>query len=266
MSDTPVDSDAHDAVTRWSFGQQIGLFAGPDAVFARRLPSALSWLGQLDDTMIVLDVACGAGHVAELAARQVRQAVGVDVTPAVLSLGADRVRQAGLTNVLLQQGRASDLPFVDGSFDLVFCRGALHHFPEPAAAVAEMVRVCRPGGRVSVSDMTVPAGVERQAFDRLHRLVDPSHVGVLTEKELTELVEAAVGPLAHRPSSSPVTLAIDDMLTQASDREAVLAVVRAELSGDAVTGFCPALDSDGNGPITVTFVSTQVSAVRPIDG
>ena len=70
----------HDEVVRQSFEKQVGLFDGDDALFARRADPAVSWLGPLSPDMIVLDVACGAGHVAETVAPYVRQVVGVDVT------------------------------------------------------------------------------------------------------------------------------------------------------------------------------------------
>ena len=120
----------HDEITRRSFTEQTALFTGETAVFAQRRDSTLAWMEPLEPHMIVLDVACGAGHVAEAAAPFVRQVVGVDLTPALLALGSERLRESGVTNVLLQEGNAAALPFVDGSFDLVACRTALHHFPE----------------------------------------------------------------------------------------------------------------------------------------
>src|SRR2546430_14838591 len=118
-----MSASEHDAVVRSSFEKQTALFAGDDALFARRSSSAVAWLEPLDRDMIVLDVACGAAHAAEQAAPHVRQVVGVDLPPSLLELGRDRLRTAGIANVLLQQGNAAELPFVDASFDLVICRG-----------------------------------------------------------------------------------------------------------------------------------------------
>ncbi len=64
-----------------------------------------------------------------------------------------------------QEGDATALPFVDASFDLVFCRTAVHHFPDPAVVVAEMARVCRPGGRVAIADLIVLGVHGRPAVD-----------------------------------------------------------------------------------------------------
>src|SRR3981081_4425917 len=125
-----MTASGHDDVVRQSFRQQIGLFSGPDSPFARR-EGAMGWLEPLDPEMIVLEVACGAAHVAETAASSVRQVVGVDLTPELLDLRTARMREAGIENVLLQEGNAEVLPFVDRSFDVVFCRSSLHHFEDP---------------------------------------------------------------------------------------------------------------------------------------
>jgi SAM-dependent methyltransferase len=252
----------HDAAVRRSFENQVGLFAGEDSPFARRPASPLAWVEPLDADMIVLDVACGAGHVAEQLAPHVRQVVGLDLTPSLLELGADRIRQAGMTNILLQEGNANALPFLDGSFDLVVCRGALHHFPHPERPVAEMARVCRPGGRVVVSDMVAPNAEVRERFDEVHRDLDPSHAGVLLEAELADLLRATVGPLSYGETTDPITLAIDHVFTEVADREAVLAALQAELDGGHATGFQPAADA---GHIAVSFTSTVLHATRDPD-
>src|SRR5205823_520870 len=135
---------------------QVALFSGPDSPFARRADQ-LGWIGPLTLDMIVLDVACGAAHASEPLAAEVRQVVGIDITPALLMLGAQRLRAAGIRNVLLQEANAEALPFLDESFDVVFCRSSLHHFADPERAVTEMVRVCRTGGRIVLVDLIAPA-------------------------------------------------------------------------------------------------------------
>jgi SAM-dependent methyltransferase len=250
----------HDAAVRRSFEHQVGLFSGDDSPFARRPASPLAWVEPLDADMIVLDVACGAAHVAEHLAPHVRQVVGLDLTPSLLELGADRLVQGGISNVLLQEGTANDLPFVDASFDLVVCRGSLHHFPRPEAAVAEMARVCRPGGRVVVSDMVAPSAEVRERFDQLHRDLDPSHAGVLLEGELAALLRSTVGSLSYGETTDPITLPIESVFTEVADRSAVLTALQTELDGGPTTGFQPHSDA---GQILVSFTSTVVHATRP---
>lgn len=249
----------HDATVRRSFEQQVGLFSGEQSPFARRPASTLGWLEPLDEDAIVLDVACGAAHAAEVAAPRVRQVVGIDLTPALLQLGADRLRDAEITNVLLQVGNASELPFVDASFDLVVCRSALHHFLHPERPLAEMARVCRPGGRVVACDMVAPTADVRERFDQLHRQLDPSHASVLLEAELAELLSSTVGPLTYGEAADPIAIPVDLMLTDAADRDAVVAALRAELAGGPPTGFNPVVDA---GQMFVSFTNATVHATR----
>jgi SAM-dependent methyltransferase len=253
-----MNTQDHDDITRRSFEQQVGLFEGDDSPFARRPASTLAWLEPLDTGMVVLDVACGAAHASEVAAPHVRQVVGIDLTPALLAIGAERLRAAGIHNVLLQEGHAAALPFVDASFDLVFCRTALHHFPDPERCVVEMARVCRPGGRVVLSDMIAPSPEVRDAFDELHRRIDPSHVHALLEAEIADMLGRAVGPLSYGETGS-MKLPIDVMLTEASDRDVALASLQRDLDGERPTGFDPVVTDD---VILVSFVGTVVHATR----
>jgi SAM-dependent methyltransferase len=254
-----VHTGEHEHVVRRSFEKQAGLFVGEDSPFARRPASALAWLEPLDPDMIVLDVACGAAHVAEQAAPHVRQVVGIDLTPALLDVGAERLREAGMTNVLLQEGNAAELPFLDASFDLVVCRGAMHHFPRPELPIAEMARVCRPEGRVVVGDMVVTSAEARGRFDELHRRLDPSHARTLLDAEIAELLRSSVGPIVYGETTDPFKIPVDHILTDAADGDAVTSALRAELAGGDATGFDPVADGD---QILVSFTSTVVHATR----
>jgi len=245
---------SHDDVVRRSFTAQVAIFDGPNSPFATRPQTTLSWLEPLSPEMVVLDVACGAGHAAELAASHVRQVVGVDLTRALLDLGAARLGEAGVGNVLLQEGNATSLPFVDDSFDLVFCRTALHHMVEPERAVEEMGRVCRPGGRVVVEDMTAPTAELRGTFDDLHRALDPSHAHVLLDTELAALLEQHVGPLAHGQHST-----VSYPFSSPGVPDTIMGPLRAELAGGGQTGFQPAAEGD---VVHVTFTNTAVHATK----
>lgn len=254
-------SRRHNDVVRDSFTQQVGLFTGENSVFARRSASPTAWVEPLDRDMLVLDVACGAAHAAEQIAPHVRQVIGIDLTPALLHAGYERLAGAGIDNVLLQQGDAADLPFVDASFDLVVCRSSLHHMPDPAVAAAEMARVCKADGRVVVSDMIVPDVDVRDAFDELHRTIDPSHVRALVEDELADLLRDRVGTLSYGETTS-ISVPIDVILTSAADTAAARASLERELAGGPPTGFSPRRHDD---QIVVTFSSTVVHASRGTD-
>src|SRR5262249_12329331 len=91
-------------------------------------------------------------------------------------------------------GDAVPLPFPDASFSVVVSRYAMHHFLEPRAVLAEMVRVCAPGGRVAVIDVFTSSPEQAEAYNRGEKLRDPSHVQALSLAELTGLChEAGLG-------------------------------------------------------------------------
>ena len=92
----------------------------------------------------MLDVAAGTGHVARAVRAQVRAVVAVDATEAMLEAGWIEAKRAALRNVVFMQADAAALPFVDGSFDVVVSRFAVHHFEDPAVQIGEMRRVPAP--------------------------------------------------------------------------------------------------------------------------
>jgi SAM-dependent methyltransferase len=101
----------------------------------------------------VLDIACGPGNFSRAFAHTVGDSglvVGLDASNTMLERGAAELKRSGLANLMLVRGDATDLPFVDSSFDAVCCFAALHLFEEPTAALDEMRRVLTPGGRIAV--------------------------------------------------------------------------------------------------------------------
>ncbi len=139
----------------------------------------------------VLDVACGPGLMACAFARVARHVTGIDLTPAMIDQARVMQQSDGLTNLTWQVGDVQRLPFADASFSLVFTRYSFHHLLDPKAVLAEMVRVCSPGGRVVVVDVFTSSPEQAEAYDRMERLRDPSHVRALALDELTALVTQA---------------------------------------------------------------------------
>jgi SAM-dependent methyltransferase len=117
-----------------------------------------------------LDVASGGGHVA----RRLRE-VGLEVVSSDPAPGME-------PDVIC---RAEDLPFADGSFDVVTCRRAAHHFADVRAAVGEMARVSR--SLVLVEDLLY----DGEDAEEAHRIRDPSHVRSRSEAEWRTLFESA---------------------------------------------------------------------------
>ncbi len=102
----------------------------------------------------VLDVGCGVGHWSMLLGPHLAadaRIVGVDRDAHWVATARARAERRGLSSRFrYEQGVAERLPFADGSFDLVTCQTVLIHVPDPRAALAEMIRVTRPGGLVAV--------------------------------------------------------------------------------------------------------------------
>jgi ubiquinone/menaquinone biosynthesis C-methylase UbiE len=138
----------------------------------------------------VLDVACGPGLLACAFARVTKHVTGIDATPKMLEQAKALQRQLGLNNLTWHEAEVPPLPYHDASFTIVSTRFAFHHFLDPLEVLTEMRRVCRAGGRIVVVD-SAPAQDKADAFNRMERLRDPSHVRALPPEELLALFAAA---------------------------------------------------------------------------
>ena len=140
----------------------------------------------------ILDVATGAGHTALRFADRVAEAQLVDLTPGMLQTAMALLQKRGLNNVSATLADAAALPFGDEIFDLVTCRLALHHFPEPAEALREFARVLKPGGTLGFTDnfaVDDPEAVEY--YNRYEKLRDPSHHWIAPLPQLESLFTEA---------------------------------------------------------------------------
>ena len=145
-SERPMSSPSHRDLILDQFSRQAVPFSTAPGIKdeqALRLIVDATGAGPADT---VLDVACGGGIVVCAFARVVRHATGIDLTPAMLERARAYAAEQGLTNVSWKQGDVLPLPYPDGSFSLVTSRFAFHHFLDPEAVLAEMKRVCAPGG------------------------------------------------------------------------------------------------------------------------
>jgi ubiquinone/menaquinone biosynthesis C-methylase UbiE len=95
----------------------------------------------------LLDIGCGSGMYFPLLSRRAERLVGIDISHEMIKAARRLIDGKGLDNVEAMQVNAVDLPFEDGSFDSVIAFDVLHHVPDTDAAMAEVSRVLRPGGR-----------------------------------------------------------------------------------------------------------------------
>jgi ubiquinone/menaquinone biosynthesis C-methylase UbiE len=123
----------------------------------------------------VLDVATGTGSAAIPAAATGARVTGLDLVPDLLAVAARRADEAGV-DVEWIAGDAEDLPFEDGRFDVVLSTLGIQFTPDHARSAAELVRVCRPGGRIGLSNWT-PEGYIGRFFATLSPYMPPPPAG-----------------------------------------------------------------------------------------
>jgi SAM-dependent methyltransferase len=119
----------------------------------------------------VLDVACGTGNLAVPAARTGADVTGVDIATNLLEQARARAAAEGLTTQF-DEGDAEKLPYADASFDAVISMFGVMFAPRPERSAAELLRVCRPGGRIALANW-IPGGFVGQMFKTIAGRVPP---------------------------------------------------------------------------------------------
>lgn len=137
-------------------------------------PGALEFLARLTAVpgTRMLDVACGAGQLAIPAARAGVHATGVDIAANLIKQAQVRARAESL-DARFDEGDAEMLPYDDAAFDLVVSLFGAMFAPRPERVAAELLRVCRPGGRIAMGNWT-PEGHVGQMFKIIGKYVPPS--------------------------------------------------------------------------------------------
>jgi SAM-dependent methyltransferase len=129
-----------------------------------------SW--QLSPNSKLLDIGCGAGQITIPAARAGVQAVGVDIATNSLEQARIRAHAEGL-KVQFDEGDAENLPYPEASFDSVVSLVGAMFAPRPERVAAEMIRVCRPGGRIMMVNWTAN-GFVGQMFKAIAKHLPPA--------------------------------------------------------------------------------------------
>jgi SAM-dependent methyltransferase len=154
--------------------QQAAWASGDYAAVGSRLTLTAELLCEAVDLRAgerVLDVACGNGNASLAAARRFCQVTGVDYVPTLLERARDRAKADGL-EATFQEADAEDLPFPDASFDVVLSTCGAMFAPDQERTAGELLRVCRPGGRIGMVNW-VPDGYVGELFRTIGRYLPP---------------------------------------------------------------------------------------------
>jgi ubiquinone/menaquinone biosynthesis C-methylase UbiE len=163
----------------------------------------------------VLDLGTGTAQIPIELCRQTAAAdvVAVDLAEHMLAVARENVRRAGFgARIRLERCDAKRLPFANGAFAAVISNSIVHHIPEPAAALAEVIRVTRPGGLLFLRDLLRPpddAAVHRlvttyagEANGHQRQMFEDSLRAALTLAEMRDLVARLdLDPSAVRQTS-----------------------------------------------------------------
>ncbi|MRS12457.1 MAG: methyltransferase domain-containing protein [Actinobacteria bacterium] len=162
------------------------------AWFIRKTDGRIMDLAEVGPGDRVLDIGTGPGYLARAASLRVGdsgRAVGLDASPEMVEQATGRAKHEGSTAEFVLAG-AQEMPFDDGSFDVVVSRLALHHIPSDlkGQAIEEIARVLAPGGRVVLVDLREQTlgALLHAAVRRLHNAEPLQDDGSLTEALKTD--------------------------------------------------------------------------------
>ncbi|HSI88630.1 MAG TPA: class I SAM-dependent methyltransferase, partial [Pyrinomonadaceae bacterium] len=124
--------------------------------------------------MKVLDVACGSGNLALLAAERGAEVTGIDIAENLVNTAKRRAAKTGL-EIKFEQGDAESMPYEDNTFDLVMSMFGAMFCPRPEVTASELIRVCQPGGTIAMANWT-PTGFTGQMFKLSTKYLPPPNM------------------------------------------------------------------------------------------
>jgi len=182
----------HQQLVRDEFSRQAEAMANAPAFSAEAIMARFKEAIAPKKSGVMLDLACGPGILLTSLAPTMKLNVGVDLTPKMIQMARAKCLAANLTNTRFLESPAENLPFASRLFDCVVTRLTLHHFIEPIRVLREVKRILKPGGLLVIADLL---SSEDQTETRLHnaleQLRDPSHIRMLPQSELLNIIKEA---------------------------------------------------------------------------
>ena len=133
----------------------------------------------------VLDLGCGTGAVLQtiLYRDSTKKAYGLDLSENMLQIAKEKLKD----KATLVLGDSESLPFENEFFDVVFCNDSLHHYPDPQAVIAEVLRVLKPGGNFIIGDCWQPF-LSRAIMNAFMKHSNEGDVRMYSKKEICNLL------------------------------------------------------------------------------
>ncbi|HKX83345.1 MAG TPA: class I SAM-dependent methyltransferase [Pyrinomonadaceae bacterium] len=157
--------------------------------------------------MKVLDVACGSGNLAVVAAQKGAEVVGVDIAPNLVESARQRAERLGL-NIQFDEGDAEAMPYDDDSFDVVMTMFGAMFAPRPDVTADELIRVCKPGGTIAMANWT-PTGFAGQMFKLAGKYIPPPDMPPPVQWGIPEMVKERFGDRVTDLTTTPVMAEFD---------------------------------------------------------
>lgn len=238
-------SNHHEALVKSQFSGQAAAYLqsnvhaqGPDL---RRLSE---WLAD-DKTATLLDVGCGAGHASFTAAPLVAAVTAYDLSEGMLAVVAQEAEKRGFRNIRCTQGPAEVLPFADNNFDIVISRYSAHHWHDIQAALMEIRRVLKPGGRFIMMDIASPGKAMLDVWlQTVEMLRDPSHIHNYSQGQWLAMVNQR-GMIVEKLVSDKLPLEFSSWVARMKTPENIVEAIRylqTKVSDDVRTHFAIAED------------------------
>jgi ArsR family transcriptional regulator len=155
----------------------------------------------------MLDIGTGTGRMLELFAARCDRALGIDLSPAMLSVARANLERAGIENARVRLGDMMNLPVVRDSFDLVVIHQVLHFLDEPARAITEAAAALSAGGRLLIADFA-PHALEHLRENEAHRRLGFSHAQMKQWIAAAGLRLEAVDDLVPERESDGLTVTV----------------------------------------------------------
>lgn len=240
----------HDSLIIKEFTKQAKDFANEKLSMNNQ--NYIHWIVQslnLNKQMIVLDVAAGTGILSRAIAPYVERVISFDLSNEMIKEGEIQNNLHDIHNIQYIQGHVEQLPFEEGTFDLVISRFAYHHFVHPDRVLTEMNRVCKLQSDVAVIDMiSQEDDLLFEQFNHYERLRDPSHTYALKKSQFDDLF-IHKGFDIHTEDILQVPIYVNTWMELTKTEEKIANDIREALileieSGEAATGMFPYLDKE----------------------